>query len=307
MEDSVRLATIATPRGLRLHVRGTGGYVDVAEALDEEALRSLTGLLAAAPEVRQRVADLAERDGEPVTPAEFGPAVPDPARVLCIGVNYREHAAEGGRDVPSWPEVFVRGGGSVTGPYADLVRPALSDRYDYEGELGVVIGAGGRYIRAADALDAVAGFVVLNDASARDWQRASTQWTGGKNFDGSMPIGPEVVTPDEVDVTDLELTTTLNGEVMQSANTREMIVDVASCVEFLSSFTTLRPGDVIATGTPGGVGFARTPPVWLTPGDVVEVEVSGVGKIRNVVVEETDSPEKWAWRPSVASSNPLTV
>lgn len=301
----MRLAMISTSRGLRLHVRGTDGYVDAADVLGEDGIGSLEGFLAAGAPDRQRLAELAQRPGEPVEPVDFGPAVPDPARILCIGVNYREHAAEGGREVPTWPEVFVRGGGSVTGPYADLVKPTLSDRYDYEGELGVVIGSGGRYIQAADALDAVAGFVVLNDASARDWQRASTQWTGGKNFDGSMPIGPELVTPDEVDVTDLQLTTTLNGTVMQSANTSQMIVDVATCVEFLSSFTTLRPGDVIATGTPGGVGFARIPPVWLTPGDVIEVEISGVGKIRNRVVAETQAPEEWAWRPTVRSSNPL--
>lgn len=301
----MRLATISTSRGLRLHVRGTDGYTDVADALGEARIGSLAEFLRAGPADRQRLAELAQRPGEPVEPARFGPAVPDPARILCIGVNYREHAAEGGREVPTWPEVFVRGGGSVTGPYADLVKPALSDRYDYEGELGVVIGSGGRYLEAADALDAVAGLVVLNDASARDWQRASTQWTGGKNFDGSMPIGPEMVTLDEVDVTNLQLTTTLNGTVMQSANTSQMIVDVASCIEFLSSFTTLRPGDVIATGTPGGVGFARTPPVWLTPGDVIEVEISGVGKIRNNVVAEAQAPEKWAWRPTVRSSNPL--
>jgi 2-keto-4-pentenoate hydratase/2-oxohepta-3-ene-1,7-dioic acid hydratase in catechol pathway len=296
---------ISTPRGLRLHVRGTDGYIDAGDVLGEDGAGSLEAFLTGGSAVRQRLAEVAERPGEPVAPDDFGPAVPDPARVLCIGVNYREHAAEGGREVPTWPEVFVRGGGSVTGPYADLVKPALSDRYDYEGELGVVIGSGGRYIKADEALDAVAGFVVLNDASARDWQRASTQWTGGKNFDGSMPLGPELVTPDEVDVTNLQLTTTLNGTVMQSANTSQMIVDVASCVEFLSSFTTLRPGDVIATGTPGGVGFARTPPVWLTPGDVIEVEVSGVGKLRNNVVAEEKAPEDWAWRPTVRSSNPL--
>jgi 2-keto-4-pentenoate hydratase/2-oxohepta-3-ene-1,7-dioic acid hydratase in catechol pathway len=185
----------------------------------------------------------------------------------------------------------------VLAPYADLVKPALTERFDYEGELGLVIGAGGRYIPAARALDAVAGFVVLNDASARDWQRAGTQWTPGKNFDGSMPIGPEVVTADEVDVSDVALTTTLNGEVMQSARTSEMIVDVPSAIEFFSSFTTLRPGDVIATGTPGGVGFARKPPVWLTPGDMIEVTIEGVGTIRNRVVAEDADLSGWRWRP----------
>ena len=139
--------------------------------------------------------------------------------------------------------------------------------------------------------------MVLNDASARDWQRAGTQWTPGKNFDGSMPIGPEVVTTDEVDVSDVALTTRLNGEIMQSARTAQLIVDVPSAVEYFSSFTTLVPGDVIATGTPGGVGGARTPPVWLTPGDVIEVTVEGVGHIRNRVVAEDGAPRDWRWQP----------
>jgi 2-keto-4-pentenoate hydratase/2-oxohepta-3-ene-1,7-dioic acid hydratase in catechol pathway len=221
--------------------------------------------------------------------------VPSPPRILCLGVNYSEHALEGGREVPSWPESFVRGSDSVLAPYANLIKPALTERFDYEAELGIVIGAGGRYIPAAKALDAIAGFVVLNDATARDWQRAATQWTGGKNFEGTMPIGPEVVTTDEVDVTDLAITSRLNGQVMQSARTSQMLVDVPSAVEFFSTFTRLAPGDVIATGTPGGVGFARTPPVWMTPGDVIEVTVEGIGTIRNHVVAEEGAPADWRW------------
>ena len=190
------------------------------------------------------------------------------------------------------------GADSVLAPYADLVKPALTERFDFEGELGVVIGTGGRYIPADKALDAIAGFVVLNDASARDWQRAGTQWTAGKNFEGSMPIGPEVVTTDEADVSDLLLTTVLNGEVMQSARTSQMIVDVPSAIEFFSSFTRLVPGDVIATGTPGGVGFARQPPVWLQPGDVIEVTIETLGTIRNRVVAEDGNHDGWRWRPA---------
>ena len=200
--------------------------------------------------------------------------------------------------MPSFPDAFVRSRETVLAPYADLVRPALTERFDYEGELGIVIGAGGRYIPADKAMDVIAGFTVLNDASARDWQRAASQWTAGKNFDGSMPIGPEIVTAEEVNILDIALTTVLNGEVMQSARTSQMIVDIPSAVEFFSSFTTLRPGDVIATGTPGGVGFARKPPVWLEPGSVIEVTIEGVGTIRNRVVAEEGDRSNWRWRPN---------
>jgi acylpyruvate hydrolase len=294
----MRLATIATPAGLRLHVRGRSGYVDVGEETGDPGFASLAAVLSAGPQAMDAVRALADLDGREYAPADLGPAVPAPERILCLGLNYQEHAVEGGREVPTWPDAFVRGRDSVLGPYADLVKPALTSRFDYEGELGIVIGAGGRYIPASKALDAIAGFVVLNDASARDWQRAASQWTGGKNFEGSMPIGPEVVTTDEADVSDVALTTVLNGQVMQSARTSQMIVDVPSAVEFFSSFTRLAPGDVIATGTPGGVGFARQPPVWLHPGDVIEVTIENVGTIRNRVVAEPGDHAGWRWRPT---------
>jgi acylpyruvate hydrolase len=298
----VRLATIVTPTGPRLHVRGRSGYVDVAAESGSPEFAALAAVLRAGPAALDAVRALSGRDGREYDLDDLGPAVPAPERILCLGVNYSEHAIEGGREIPTWPEAFVRGRDSVLAPYADLVKPALSDRFDYEGELGVVIGAGGRYIPADKALDAIAGFVVLNDASAREWQRAGTQWTAGKNFEGSMPIGPEVVTTDEADVTDVALTTTLNGQVMQSARTSQMIVDVPSAIEFFSSFTRLMPGDVIATGTPGGVGFARQPPVWLLPGDVIEVSIEGVGTIRNRVVAEVGAPTDWRWRPVTMKS-----
>jgi acylpyruvate hydrolase len=291
----MRLATMVTARGLRLHVRARSGYVDVADGTGDPALSSLRGLLEA--DAMDAARGLLDQEGTEFGPEQYGPAVPAPRRILCLGVNYREHAIEGGRQVPTWPEAFVRGEGSAIGPYADLVRPALTGRFDFEGELGVVIGSGGRYIAADKAFDAIAGYVVLNDATARDWQRAATQWTAGKNFEGSMPIGPELVTTDEADISDLALTTTLNGEVMQSARTSQMIVDVPSAIEFFSSFTVLRPGDVIATGTPGGVGFARQPPVWLQPGDTIEVTVDQVGTIRNRVVAEGADVSDWKWRP----------
>ncbi len=301
----MRLATIATADGLRLHVRGRSGYVDLGQASGDHRFASLSSLLEAGPAAMDAARSLADRDGREYEPADLGPAVPAPGRVLCVGLNYREHVLEGGRDVPAWPDVFVRGRESVLAPYADLVKPALTDRFDYEAELGLVIGKGGRYIPAEKAIEALAGYVVLNDASARDWQRVGSQWTPGKNFDGSMPIGPEVVTTDEVDVSDVAISAVLNGQVMQSARTSQMIVDVPSCVEFFSSFTTLHPGDVIATGTPGGVGFARQPPVWLTPGDVIEATVDGVGTIRNRIVAEEGDPGDWRWRPGRAPTRTL--
>ena len=297
---TVRLATAITPAGMRLHVRGQGGYVDVGEATGNEAFSDLNAVLAGGAQALDAVRRASDQDGRELTEAEFGPAVPAPARVLCFGVNYLEHALEGGRPPTTWPEVFVRGAGSVATPYGDLIKPALSERFDYEGELALVVGKGGRYIRADHALDALAGYTVLMDGSAREWQRAASQWTPGKNFDATMPIGPEIVTTDEIDVSDVQLTTTLNGEVMQSARTSQMIFNIPATIEYVSSFTTLMPGDVIATGTPGGVGFAREPPVWLQPGDLLEIEIEGLGKLANRVVAEERAVNGWPWIPPPA-------
>lgn len=293
----MRLATISTPRGPRLHVRGQNGHIDAAVTAGDDRLASLQAVLDAGDEAFDALRHLEALDGTPVPEKDFLPAVPRPARIFCLGLNYAEHALEGGRVVPSWPECFLRTSSSVAAPFGDLVRPAISANLDYEGELGIVIGKGGRQIPAPQALESVAGFVVLNDASVRDWQRAGSQWTPGKNFDGTLPIGPEVVTTDEVDPDDLLLETRLNGQVMQSARTSDMLVDVRRAIEFFSTFTMLRPGDVIASGTPAGVGQARTPPVWLVPGDVVEVSIETVGTIRNRVVAEQLECSGWPWLP----------
>ena len=293
----MRFASINTPSGLRLHVRGRSGYVDVAEATGQDQYATIQGLLNAGPAGLEAAQSAAAADGREYSEADFGPSVPAPRVVHCLGLNYADHVREGGREeMPSFPSVFMRSPETVIGPYADLVVPALTGGFDYEGEVGIVIGAGGRYIPAEEAMAAIAGFTVLNDASARDWQRAGSQWIPGKNFDGSMPLGPEIVTPDEVNILDTTLTTRLNGEVMQQASTSQMLLDIPTTVEFYSSFTTLRPGDVIATGTPGGVGYARKPPVWLEPGSTIEVTVDGVGTIRNQVVAEPGDHSKWRWR-----------
>ena len=280
--------------------------MDASTETGDARLASLNGLLAGGAAAMELARSLESKDGREVADSEFDAATPNPPRILCLGVNYSEHAIETGRgEAPSWPESFMRSGGSVLAPYADLVKPTFSKGFDYEGELGIVVGAGGRYIAADKALAAIAGFTVLNDATARDWQRAGSQWLPGKNFEGTMPIGPEIVTPDELDVSDLAITTSLNGAVMQSARTSQMLVGAIDSIEFFSSFTTLRPGDVIATGTPGGVGFARTPPVWLEPGDTVEVTVEGLGTIRNLVVAEEGAPGDWRWLPVSTATGSL--
>jgi acylpyruvate hydrolase len=291
----MRLATVRSPRGARLHVRGASGYVDAGDATGDERLSTLMGLLALGQAGLDALAPATEGVGREIALRDFAPAMLGTGRIICFGLNYGDHARETGWMPPTWPEVFVRGPQSLVGPADDIVAPALSSQLDFEGELAVVIGRGGRYIPAERALDAVLGFSVVNEVTARDWQRASKQWTPGKNFDATMPMGPEIVTVDEVNTDDLALTTTLNGTVMQSGRTSQMLTSVGRAIEFVSSFTALAPGDVIATGTPAGVGFTRKPAVFLQPGDVVEVTIENLGTIRNRVVVEQDAPTSWPW------------
>ena len=210
-------------------------------------------------------------------------------RIFCIGVNYRSHRDEMGHDDVPYPTVFVRFASSLVGSGTPIIRPRVSEHLDFEGELAVVIGASGRAIGGERALDHVAGYACFQDGSVRDFQRHTSQFTAGKNFDASGAFGPWIVTSDEVgDPAALALTTRVNGAVMQEATTDLLLNDVPALIEYLSTFTELHPGDVIATGTPGGVGAARTPPLWLQAGDVVEVDIRGVGVLRNEVVDEGD-------------------
>lgn len=211
----------------------------------------------------------------------------EPPRIFCIGINYKAHRDETGRDEVAYPTVFVRFASSIVAHEACLERPRVSDAFDYEGELAVVIGRGGRHIAAADALDHVGGYSCFNDASVRDWQRHASQFTPGKNFDRTGSFGPWIVTADEIDdPRRLALTTRLGGEVMQRSNVDLLIFDIPALIAYLSTFTALQPGDVIATGTPGGVGMARTPPRWMQPGETVEVDIEGVGVLRNLISTE---------------------
>lgn len=215
------------------------------------------------------------------------PVVPDPDKVLCVGVNYVAHREETKRNPVDHPTIFTRFADTLVADGAPVVVPAASEKLDYEGELALVIGRGGRNIAAADALDHVAGYAPFMDGSVRDFQRHTGQFTPGKNFPGTGAFGPALVTPDEIgDITGLPIETRVNGTVLQSATLADLIFSIADVISYVSSFTPLGPGDVIATGTPGGVGERRDPPVWLADGDVVEVSVGAAGTLRNRVVKE---------------------
>ncbi len=254
----------------------TGAWVDLAALLGSGAIGdgSAQAAALAAPPV-------------PLADVELDIPVPDPTRILCVGLNYHEHRAESAAKVTSeHPTFFVRFPSSLVAPGAPLVRPRASVVFDYEGELAVVIGRPGRAIAAEEALSYVGGYSCFMDGSIRDYQRHSSQFTAGKNFDRSGSFGPWLVTPDEFDLDAAELTTTLNGREVQHVPIKDMIHSVAELIAYASIWTTLAPGDVFATGTPGGVGYARTPPLLLEPGDSVEVTVTGVGTLSNVVVGE---------------------
>lgn len=213
------------------------------------------------------------------------PPIPDPAKIICIGLNYRAHVAEAGRALPDQPSLFVRFTDTLVAHNAPLVRPTVSDNFDFEGELALVIGKGGRHIPEDQALDHIAGYACFNDGSIRDWQKHSV--SAGKNFPSTGGFGPWLVTKDEIpDPAALTLTTRLNGRVVQQASTDMLIFPIPRLISYVSAFTPLNPGDIIATGTPEGVGLTRTPPLWMKAGDVIEVEISGVGTLRNPVVDE---------------------
>ncbi len=218
---------------------------------------------------------------------DYLPVISHPDKILCIGINYKSHVMETGREIPGHPMIFTRFADSQTGHLQPIVRPKVSEKLDFEGELAVVIGRRARHVAAADALGYVAGYSAYNDGSVRDWQRHTIQFTPGKNFPATGGFGPWLVTADEIpDPAALTLQTRLNGVVVQDAQTDDLIFSVPQLIEYCSTFTYLNPGDVIITGTTGGVGAYRDPPLWMTAGDVVEVEISGIGILRNSVVDE---------------------
>lgn len=262
-------------------------------------------VLEASAEFRQHFADLravisagAESDlGDNVggtnrnaANVRFVPVIPNPDKILCVGVNYRPHIEEMGRQVPDHPVVFVRFPGSLVGHNEPILRPSVSEEFDFEGELAVVIGKRARHVTRENALGYVAGYCCFMDGSIRDWQRHTSQFTPGKNFHKSGAMGPCIATADEIpDPSVLRLTTRVNGEEMQRGRLADLVFDIPTLIEYGSTFSELLPGDIIATGTPGGVGAARTPPAWLKAGDTVEVEIPGVGRLRSPVVDESRS------------------
>lgn len=213
------------------------------------------------------------------------PVIPRPGKIVCLGVNYIDHAKEGGNSIGDYPAVFMRCATSLLAHQSSIRLPRVSDKLDYEAELAVVIGSKAYDVSEADALKHVFGYACFNDASLRDYQRLTTQWTIGKNFDGTGAFGPYLVTSDELPVgcEGLRIQSRLNGQVMQDANTANMAFNVRKTISLLSQSMTLEPGDVIAMGTPGGVGYARTPPVWMKPGDTIEIEIEGIGILSNPI------------------------
>ena len=229
--------------------------------------------------------------GEQIAVSDVGllAPVPRPGKVICIGLNYRAHAEEGGNALPDYPAVFLRGATSLTGPDAPIILPECSDKLDFEAELAVVIGRTATNV-SESPLDYVAGYCCFNDGTIRDYQRKTTQWTVGKNFDETGTFSAELVTPDELPAgaSGLRLQSRLNGKIMQDSNTSDLIFDVATLITTLSEAMTLEPGDVIATGTPAGVGYARTPPIFMREGDRIEVEIERIGTAANVVSRRAD-------------------
>ena len=262
---------------------------DRATLLSEDAgdLSSLIATVAEGQSLPQPNTDALVVDVADVTPAL---PVARPGKIVCLGLNFAEHAREGGYDVPDYPAMFMRAATSMIPAEAPMILPTASHTFDYETELMVIIGKGGRHISEADALDHVFGYSTFNDGSVREYQRKTHQWTAGKNFDGTGAIGPFVVTPDEVPeaASGLTIQTRLNGRVLQDSNTSDMIFTVPRTIAIVSEIMTLEPGDMIAFGTPPGVGHARKPQLWMKAGDVVEVEIEGIGICRNPIVAEVD-------------------
>jgi acylpyruvate hydrolase len=270
------------------------GCVDQQDVVVLPALASGQGIVGWLQQPAQQIAQaVAQARGTAanvvrLADAKLLPAVPRPGKIVCLGLNYADHAAEGGHKTPEYPSFFLRVPSSLAAPGEALLRPRVSDRFDYEAELAVVIGRHGRHLTEDNALAVVAGYTCFNDGSLRDYQRKTSQWTIGKNFDRTGPLGPWIVPASELPpgATGLKIESRLNGQVMQSSNTSNMLCSVVHTLCLLTEVMTLEPGDVIAMGTPSGVGYARNPPVFMKAGDRIEIEIEKIGVLANTVVDE---------------------
>jgi 2-keto-4-pentenoate hydratase/2-oxohepta-3-ene-1,7-dioic acid hydratase in catechol pathway len=280
----VKLASYKTSKGAGYGVVAEDGIVDLTRRIGRKYpdLRSLiagNGLAQA-----QKIAKAAKKADFKLSKVTFLPVIPNPGKIVCVGLNYEEHRVETGRDKTENPALFIRVAESQVAHNQPILMPAESTNLDFEGEIAVIIGKRGRRISEEDSWKHLAGYACYNDGSVRDWQRHTLQWTAGKNFSRTGGFGPWMVTRGEIaDNEELTLETRLNGEVMQHATTAQMIHRIPRLISYISIFTPLEPGDVIVTGTPGGVGARRNPPVWMKPGDTVEVEISKVGVLVNTI------------------------
>ena len=282
----MKLVSFVTANGPGYGVVKDGGVVDLRRRFGDR-LPTLRALLSAGalPEAERIARDTAP--DFPLDGLQLAPVVPDPDKIICIGMNYRDHVAEVGRTVTEKPALFARFAGSQVGHLQPLVKPAMSDQFDYEGELAAVIGKKGRHIPASRALEHVAGYSCYNEGSVRDWQRHTSQFLAGKTFAGTGAFGPWLVTADEIpDPARLILETRLNRQRVQHTTTDLMITSIPEQIAYISTMLPLLPGDVVVSGTPGGVGLKRSPQLFMRPGDIAEVEISGIGVLRNPVIAE---------------------
>lgn len=287
----MKLATFSQAGSTRIGVADGDAMVDLSEAAPDLP-REMCAFLEAGADALERARGAVESGAGrlPLDAVRLEAPIARPPKFLAVGLNYADHVAEAGLDTPAHPTIFNKQSTCVTGPTDPVHLPRVSSALDYEGELGFVIGRRARHVTRDDAADVIAGYVVVDDVSVRDWQLRTPTWTMGKSFDTHGPIGPWIVTRDEIpDPHRLELRTFVNGELRQTSNTKQLIFDCFELVEHLSTAFTLEPGDVVATGTPGGVGIAARPPKLLVAGDVVRVEIEGIGALENAVVAEPET------------------
>lgn len=272
-----------------LRAKDSSEFIDLS-ATDAKVPSTLLEILST-PQAMSHVASLAKSASAVIKPVDgirFIPLIDRPGKIICLGLNYADHAAEGGHSTPEYPAFFMRGPSSLAAHLQPLIRPKVSDKFDYEAELAFVVGKRARHLTPANALEHVAGYSAFNDGSLRDYQRKSSQWTIGKNFDQTGGFGPWLVTPDELPegASGLRIQSRLNGQVMQDANTKNFLCNIVHTLVLITECMTLEPGDVVITGTPAGVGYARKPPVFMKQGDKIEIDIEGVGVLINSIQDE---------------------